>query len=78
LSDFSNNNKVYHIKIHYHPERGYGIAEDALNHPTLMDLVLHYEMESLKDRYSAIDQTLKYPFQSQKSYNFYESEPIYG
>lgn len=57
---------------------GYGITDDALIHPTLLDLVLHYEMESFKDRYSGIDQTLKYPFQSHKSYNFYDSEPIYG
>lgn len=75
-----NNNKVQHIKVHYRPDKGYGIAdtEEDLKHPTLLDLVLNYELESLKDKYSAVDQTLRYPFQQHKSYYFYESEPIYG
>lgn len=53
-------NKVGHCKI-LHKKTGYGFADPFFKHSSLMDLVLHYQQESLKDHNPSLDIRLLYP-----------------
>lgn len=69
--------RIVHIKI-LQKETGFGLSERVCNHPSLMDLVLHYESVSIAEHNTSVDITLRYPVRSKDIENFYEAEPIYG
>lgn len=73
------NNRLVHIKIlkDEHSEL-YGVSEMSCVHPTLLDLVLHYEETSLGEHNSTVDITLRFPFRKSEIETLYEPEPIYG
>lgn len=72
-----NKDRVQHIKI-LHQTSGYGIAKRFCTHPTLMDLVLHYEEAPLGEHNPDVDLTLSNPVRRKDIEDLYESEPIYG
>ncbi|XP_053392897.1 phosphatidylinositol 3-kinase regulatory subunit gamma-like [Mercenaria mercenaria] len=69
--------RIVHIKI-VEKDTGYGLSERVCNHPSLMDLVLHYESTSIAEHNNSVDITLKYPVRKIDIEDYYESEPIYG
>lgn len=78
LTLFRSDKNVVHIKILHYEDTGYGIAEGFCDHPTLMDLILHYEEVPMSEHNSTIRLNLKYPVRGSHIDDFYESEPIYG
>lgn len=71
------NGKVVHIKIR-EKDNKYGLAEAYCIHPTLLDLVTHYEEISLKEHNPRVDIRLVYPFKARDIYKYYDPETIYG
>lgn len=69
--------RVVHVKILQQPT-GFGLAIKFCNHPTLIDLVLHYEEVSIAEHNRSVDLTLEYPVRTKDIEDLYESEPIYG
>lgn len=51
---------IGHCKI-LHKKTGYGFAEPFFKHPSLLELVLHYQQESLVDHNPQLDIRLLYP-----------------
>ena len=76
-SIFRHNGEVVHIKISEKDDK-YGLVEAFCVHPTLLDLVTHYEEISLKEHYHRIDNKLIYPFKASDVYKYYLPEPIYS
>ena len=74
---FRHNGKVVHIKIRENDYR-YGLAEAYCVHPTLLDLVTHYEEISLKEHNPRVDIKLIYPFKAGDIYKYYDPETIYS
>ncbi|WAR24771.1 P85AA-like protein [Mya arenaria] len=64
-------NSIGHCKI-LHKKTGYGFAEPFFKHATLMDLVIHYQQESLVEHNPQLDIRLLYPVNAQDS-SIYQS-----
>lgn len=65
---------VGHCKI-IHKNTGYGFADPYCVHASLMQLVLHYQQESLKDHNPNLDIRLLYPVRGHEM--TYSREPVY-
>jgi len=65
---------IGHCRI-LHTKTGYGFAEPFFKHATLMQLVIHYQQESLKDHNPQLDIRLLYPVRANDL--IYTREPVY-
>ena len=68
---------MVHCKIR-EKDNKFGLAEAYCVHPTLLDLVTHYEEMSLKEHNPRVDIKLIYPYNASEVYKYYDPEPIYS
>lgn len=74
---FRDTSRIVHIKI-VQKDGCYGLTERVCTYPTLLDLVLHYEENSISEHNNTVDITLRFPVRGRYIEDYYEAEPIYG
>lgn len=67
---------IGHCKI-LHRKSGYGFSEPHFKHSSLVQLVIHYQHESLKDHNPTLDIRLLYPVRAAHDTIYTTREPVY-